>query len=54
MHICLVADVKEYAVFIRVIDAVERHGDLHGAETGGQMSAGPGDLFDQFLADLRA
>ena len=54
MRIALVAHVENYAVAIRVVHPVERDGELHGAEVGGQMASGFGKTFYQKCANLRA
>ena len=34
------AYVKQYAVFIRIVYTVNRHGQLHSTQTGGKMPSG--------------
>ncbi len=53
VRIALVAHVKDYAVAIRVVNPVERHGELHGAEVRGKVAAGLGKALYQECADLR-
>ncbi len=50
----LVPDVPDDAIFGRVVHAMDRDGDLHGAERCPQMAAGPRDRLDDLFADLAA
>ena len=52
--IALMPHVEDDAVPRRIIHAVERHSQLHGAEVGGQMTSRFGKRLDQIGADLLA
>ena len=52
MHIGLVADVKNDAIFFRVKSIVYGNGQLHHAEIGGEMAARLRDVLQQKVADL--
>ena len=52
--ITLVAHVEDQSVLGRVVDPVERHGKLHGAEIGRQVAAGAGNAVDDLPAQLGA
>ncbi|GAA3037536.1 hypothetical protein GCM10020000_14340 [Streptomyces olivoverticillatus] len=52
VDVALVAGVPQDAVGGRVERAVQGDGQLHHAEVGPQMAAGPGHSVDQEVADL--
>ena len=54
MRIALVADVEDYAVAPGVVDAVERHAELHRAEVAREMPARMREAFYQKSAYFRA
>ena len=54
MGIALVPDVEDDAVPAAVIDAVQRHRQLHGAQIGRQMPAGFRNVLYQFFPQLGA
>ena len=52
VHVRLVAGVPQHPVGGGVEDAVERDRQLHHAEVGAQVPAGPGDRLDEEVADV--
>jgi len=47
-----VTDVPDDAIARAVEHAVQGHGELHGAQAGGQVAAGLADAGEDGLADL--
>ena len=54
MDIRLMANIKNQAVFIRVINGLKGYGQLNGTQIRGQMPAGFGYPIDQKRSDLLA
>ena len=52
VRIALVADVPDDAVVGRVVEVVQRDGQFHGAQAGGEMAGGARHAVDQELAQL--
>ena len=52
MGIGLVSHIPDDLVFWQIKGQMQRHGQLHHAQIGRQMSAGHTDLLDQKPADL--
>ena len=54
MGVTLVSHIEYQSVSLKVKDPVQRHGQLHRAQIGGQMAAGLGHRAQKLLPDLRA
>ena len=54
MGVALVPHVKDQAVHAGVKHPVDGHRQLHRAQIGRQMAPGPGDILDQFPAQVPA
>ena len=52
VRVGLMAHIPHQPIFGRIEDIMQRDGEFHGAEVGGEMAAGPGDRVDQKLAQL--
>ena len=52
VRVALVADVPDDLVARALEHAVQRHGELDGAEAGGEVAAGLADAGEDGLADL--
>ena len=52
VRVALVADVPDQGVARGVEHVVQRNGQFHGAEAGGEMSAGAGHGLDQEAGQL--
>ena len=46
--------IKEEPVYLRIINLVQRHGQFHHAQIGGQVAAGSGDMPHKKFTDLLA
>ena len=54
MHIRLMPNIKNQAVYLGIKNGLDGHAQLHHAQVSGQMSAGFGNVGDQKLPDLPA
>ena len=54
MHIRLMPNIKNQAVYLGIKNGFDGHAQLHHAQVSGQMSAGFGNVGDQKLPDLPA
>ena len=52
VRVTLMADVPDHAIFRRVVEIVQGHGQFDHTQTRAKMAAGRGDRFDQVGAQL--